>query len=237
MLAYPGPAAAVPFYTQEERAVAIASPSLVYIQISFTGYVRDRATNTPIVASPIAYTRRCSGIVVNPDGHVVTSRICIIPSDATLRQNALSVAGNLLVDEKKLDRAGLDDFVKAGMSTATYGGMTPGSPPAAKVAGQLNVAKSSAVEGAAIPGEILTDLAGKNEAVVVKLAQGNLPSAEIAGDSRPSVGSAVMMLGFNTPEVNPANATFTLSAKKVQLTDVTQNADGQTYRTNGDVGA
>ena len=46
-----------------------------------------------------------------------------------------------------------------------------------------------------------------------------------------------MMLGFNTPETNPANATFTLSAKKVQLTDIAQNADGQLYRTNGDVGA
>ncbi|GIH04537.1 hypothetical protein Rhe02_26040 [Rhizocola hellebori] len=237
MLALPRTATAAPFYTMEERAVAIASPALVYLQISFTGYVRDKATNTSIVASPIVYTRRCSGVVINPDGHVLTSRICMVPSDATLRQNALNLAGNVLIDEKKLEKAGLDEFVRAGMATSVYGGLTPGSPPSSKIAGQFNVAKSSAAEGSAISGEFVTDAAGKTEAIVVKLAQGNLPSAEIAGDSHPSVGAAVMMLGFNTPDTNPGNATFTLSAKKVQLSDITQSADGQTYRTNGDVGA
>ncbi len=237
MLALPGSAAAVPFYTMEERATAIASPSLVYLQITFTGYVRDKATNTPIVASPVSYTRRCSGVVVNPDGYVVTSRICMVPSDATLRQNALNLAGNVLIEEKKLERANLDDFVKAATPTSTYGGTTPGTAPTAKIAGQFNVAKSSATDGSMVPGEIVTDVAGKTEAIVVKLAQGNLPAAEIAADSRLSVGTAVMMLGFNTPDTNPGNATFTLSAKKVQLTDIAQNADGQLYRTNGDVGA
>ena len=175
MLAFPAPAAAAPFDTMEERATAIASPSLVYLQITFTGYVRDRATNTSIVASPISYTRRCSGMVINPDGYVVTSRICMVPSDATLRQNALNLAGNVLIDEKKLERANLDDFVKTAMPTSTYGGITPGSPPAAKVAGQFNVAKAGAAESAVVAGEIVTEAAGKNEAIVVKLAQGNCP--------------------------------------------------------------
>src|SRR5262245_57926263 len=83
------PAAAAPAYTLEERATAIASPSLVFIEETFTGYLRDAKTHAPLVASPITLGRRCSGFVVNSEGYVVTPISCVKPSDAAVRSGVL----------------------------------------------------------------------------------------------------------------------------------------------------
>ncbi len=45
---FAAPAHAAPAYTLEERAVAIASPSLVFVEAHLTGYLRVRATGAPV---------------------------------------------------------------------------------------------------------------------------------------------------------------------------------------------
>ena len=55
--------AAQPAYSLEERAVAIARPSLVLMENQFTGFLRNKVTGQPYVPEPVVFFLRCSGFV------------------------------------------------------------------------------------------------------------------------------------------------------------------------------
>jgi hypothetical protein len=212
------PASAAPSYTLEERAQAIASPALLYLETVYTGYVRDKASNTPVLASPITYNRRCSGFVVNPDGHAVTTRTCVSPPEETVRQQMLYVAGRILVSEKQLTDAQLDAWVAQHMSTTTITGLADGSKPQALLFGQLGIATGAATSAPAISGVVEKSSApSESDVALVKLSQGNLPSVDLRTDSTLTNGSQLLALGFGTKDADDRIGTYTVGATSVQI--------------------
>src|SRR5262245_56936564 len=82
------PVGAAPPYSLEERAAAIASPSLVFLTVRVEGYLRVRKTGALVNDAPVSVYRYCSAYGVSSAGHVATTTHCIQPSAAVLRSLA-----------------------------------------------------------------------------------------------------------------------------------------------------
>src|ERR1700754_5189814 len=92
------PAAGAPTYTVEQRATAIASPGMVYLESTITGYLRRTDTGEALQAQPFTLNYRCSGFVVSAQGHVVTSSHCLQPGKGSYRNSS---ANTLAADRIK----------------------------------------------------------------------------------------------------------------------------------------
>jgi hypothetical protein len=147
------PAAAVPPYTVEERAVAIASPALVLVDAAFEGYVRNRTTGELVYDQPLNVHNRCTGIVVSADGNVVTPTHCLSMRADDLRQAAAAVVANEMIRVGKLAAGQRDSFAENVRKTADFTGTTKEAAPVATVSAQLFVATNTT--DSAITGKIV----------------------------------------------------------------------------------
>src|SRR5579859_150898 len=230
------PVQAAPAFSLDERATAIASPSLVYLETLYTGYLRDKATDAPLLASPVTYSRRCSGFVVNPDGYVVTTRVCVAPPVETILQQALYVAGFREVGEGKLAQTDLANWVDAAMATAVFTGQTEGSGPDVTLVGQLNVATAGTTDRPAIPGKVvMSDDAADGNVSVVKLDATNLPAAELHGAALDE-GASVLTIGFDTSDPDPLTGTYTAQTKSVKVVGTGARGSAPFYKIDTKLG-
>ncbi|MDG4802584.1 trypsin-like peptidase domain-containing protein [Micromonospora sp. WMMD980] len=227
-----------PPYTLEERATAIASPAVVYVEVVFTGYLRDKVTKAPLRAGPVTFNRRCSGFVVSPAGHVLTNNLCVRPATDTARQNALYALGQTLIAEKKLESAALDSYVAAKLRTTVLTGVDSQPEPQVRLFGQLNVSRGNRTEAPAIPGEIVRtwDAAAGNVALV-KLADDHLPVAELNTTAEIQPGASLLSIGYATSEKDPRTATYTVASKQVTVTAWGSQGPVSVFRLNDDVGS
>ncbi|MBQ0900515.1 trypsin-like peptidase domain-containing protein [Micromonospora sp. U21] len=223
-------------YSPQERALAVASPSLVFLEAVFTGYLRDSATNKPLRSRPISFNRRCSGFLVTSTGHVLTSASCVKPTEESARQVALDAVARMLVREKKLTAAQVQGYVTTNLGKTRFTGVDSGTEPGVQLFGQLNTARSNAPEGPAIPGQVVAASAadGSNVALV-KLSRDKLPAAEL-GPGELATGSSLLVVGFSTDDVDTRTATYVPRAKAVAITDAGRRGPATIYRINGDVG-
>ncbi|MGI5525781.1 trypsin-like peptidase domain-containing protein [Micromonospora sp. CA-259024] len=223
-------------YSPQERALAVASPSLVFLEAVFTGYLRDSATNRPVRPTPITFNRRCSGFLVTSTGHVLTSASCVKPAEESVRQVALDAVARILVREKKLTAAQVQGYVTTNLGKTRFTGVDPGSEPGVQLFGQLNAARSNVTDGPAIPGEVVAATAADgSNAALVKLARDKLPAVEL-GPSELAAGSSLLVVGFSTDDVDSHTATYLPRAKAVAITDTGRRGSATIYRINGDVG-
>lgn len=221
----------------EERALATAGPSMVFVEVIFTGYVRNKQDNALLRRTPITFNRRCSGLVVNQDGHVLTNSQCVRPTQDILLGNALNALGNALVAEGNLTAKGVAAFAKARMKTAVFTGTAPGSDPESKLYGQLNVAKGDVTDSPAIPGTVVQALAlDAGNLALVKLDQGRLPAAELNASATVAPDTALLILGYTTTDTSYRSASYSVLSKAVTVTGVDTQSPVNAYRINEDLG-
>ncbi|MGY0004092.1 trypsin-like peptidase domain-containing protein [Micromonospora sp. I033] len=221
----------------EERALATVGPSMVFVEVIFTGYVRNKQDNALLRKTPITFNRRCSGFVVNADGHVLTNTQCVRPTQDILLGNALGALANALVAERTLNTKDVAAFTKARMKTAAFTGNGPGTEPEAKLYGQLNVAKGDTTDSPAIPGAIVQSLAlDAGNLALVKLDQGNLPAAELNPSATIAADTSLLILGYDTTDTSYRSATYSVSSKPATVTGVDAQSPVQAYRINDDLG-
>ncbi|MGC4894586.1 trypsin-like peptidase domain-containing protein [Micromonospora sp. DT31] len=227
-----------PPYTLEERATAIASPAVVYVEAVFTGYLRDKVTKAPLRAGPVTFNRRCTGFVVSSAGHVLTNNLCVRPAADTARQNALYALGQTLIAEKKLESGKLDEYVATNLRTTVLTGVDSQPEPQVRLFGQLNVSRGNRTDNPAVPGEIVKawDAAAGNVALV-KLADENLPVAELNTSAEIQPGASLLSFGYGTSEKDPRTATYTVGSKQVTVTAWGSQGPVSVFRVNDDVGS
>ncbi|WP_076470358.1 trypsin-like peptidase domain-containing protein [Micromonospora avicenniae] len=224
-------------HSPEERALATAAPSMVFVEVILTGYVRNKQGNTLLRQQPVTFNRRCTGFVVNHDGHVLTNGQCVQPTPDIMLSGALSALANALVSEGTLKPADVNSFTRSRMKTTAFTGESPSSPPEVKVYGQLNVAKGSATAAPAIGATVVKALPlEEGNLAVVKLAQENLPVAEVNTGATIAEGSPFVVMGYNTSDTNFRDATYTVVSKPVTVTSVGNQPTGPIYRINEDIG-
>ncbi|MER7442382.1 trypsin-like peptidase domain-containing protein [Micromonospora avicenniae] len=224
-------------HSPEERALATAAPSMVFVEVILTGYVRNKQGNTLLRQQAVTFNRRCTGFVVNHDGHVLTNGQCVQPTPDIMLSGALSALANALVSEGSLKPADVNSFTRSRMKTTAFTGDSPSSPPEVKVYGQLNVAKGSATAAPAIGATVVKALPlEEGNLAVLKLAQENLPVAEVNTGATIAEGSAFVVMGYNTSDTNFRDATYTVVSKPVTVTSVGNQPTGPIYRINEDIG-
>ncbi|MFG2009974.1 trypsin-like peptidase domain-containing protein [Micromonospora sp. NPDC048868] len=231
------PWAQAALYSPEERALATAAPSMVFVEVIFTGYVRNKQGDAPLREAPVTFSRRCSGFVVNHDGHVLTNGQCVQPTEDIVLAGALSALANVLVSEKKLDAKDVSAYTRARMRTTRFTGAEATTAPEVKLFGQLNAAKGDVTDSPAIPGTIVRALTlEEGNLALVKLAQQNLPAAELNPSAAVSPETPLLILGYGTTDASFRSATYTVLSKPVRVTGVDTQSTVGAYRISEDVG-
>ncbi|OKI89259.1 S1 family peptidase [Micromonospora sp. CB01531] len=224
-------------YSAEERALATAAPALVFIEASFTGVLRNHATNVPVRTAPITFIRRCSGFLITPNGHMLTNSSCVRPPEEVARTLALDVIARQLVKEKKLAPGQLDGYIRTNLPTTVLTGAAVGSAPTVTLHGQLNEGEGNASGEQAIPGEVVEAVpAESGNLALVKLAGENLPAVELQPSAAFAAGASLLIVGYAASDTDSRNPVHMPRAKVVTITDISRRGSLSTYRTNGDVG-
>ena len=231
------PWAHAPLYSPEERALATVAPSMVFIEVIFTGHLRNKQDNALLRPTPVTFSRRCSGFVVNQDGHVLTNGQCVRPTQEILLSGALSALGNLLVREGALNAKDLGSYTATRMKTTLFTGSEPTTEPEAKLYGQLNTAKGDVTDSPAIPGTVVqTQVLDEGNLALVKLAQGGLPVAELNTSAIIGPETPLVVIGYHTSDTTFRSATYMLQTKKVTVTEVDTQSPVNPYRINDEIG-
>ncbi|WP_406037128.1 SGNH hydrolase domain-containing protein [Micromonospora sp. NBC_00898] len=218
LCAFAVPAAAVPTYARNEPAVAVATPSTVYLEATYAGYIRDVTAGTLVSRERVVVTRRCSGVVVNPDGYVVTTTVCVQPSREVLLVNALYKLGRTLVQQKELTADQLDGFVAGRRDSSAFTGARRGTAPSRTLGAQLGVATGTAPPAQAIPGAVTEALpAVDGNVALVKLRRGGLPAIEIRDGVDLRRGTSLEILGYGLGEPAGPAATYTVRTRTVAV--------------------
>ncbi|WP_435204597.1 trypsin-like peptidase domain-containing protein [Micromonospora sp. bgisy143] len=224
-------------YSAEERALAVAGPSMVFVEAVFTGTLREAKSNVPLSVTPVTFKRRCSGFVVNPDGHIVTNGQCVRPAADAARERALYTLGRILIEQKKLTTPQLDGYVRSKLNSTVFTGAEPGSEPTSQVFGQFNVARGDLTASPAIPGQVVRVLEpDAGNLALVKLTQASLPSVELADGGAPAPGAALLVLGYRTTDADFRAATYTVESKPAQVAGTANQGSVAISRLNDDVG-
>lgn len=223
-----------PTYSVEERALAVASPSLVFIETLTAGYLRDQDSGTFLQSSPIVFNRRCSGFIVSSQGHVLTNGSCVKPPERLARERALHTFGQSLVAKKELSSNELDNWVKSKMATTVFTGADSTSEPESQVYAQLNVATGTLTESPAIPGQIVQVLdVQSGDLAVIKLEQENLPAVELSTSTTLDSGASLFIAGY---ENSGDNVTYIPRTKSVKVIGEANQDSVSVYRLSDDVG-
>lgn len=225
-------AMAAPPFTLEERALAIASPSLVFIEVRYEGFVYLHATGGRLQETPTVFFLRCSGVAVNTDGYVITETDCVRPNDATLRVLAgYSVAGHL-VDEKKLTPDKINQYANDLANRSSFAGIDPDSRPTSQITGQLFSGASQAQSPPAMSGDIAYSTAvSETNTALIRFSGAKLPVAELSKTAMTG-GMSAFAAGYATTDADANHATY---LPKSQAVDVTGN-ENEGLRLSGDVG-
>ncbi|MGW0435467.1 S1 family peptidase [Micromonospora sp. NPDC003197] len=231
------PWAQATLYSPEERALATAAPSMVFVEVIFTGYLRNKKDNVLLRPAPVTFNRRCSGFVVNSDGHVLTNGQCVRPTQDIVLSGALSALGNILVREGTLNGKDLASFTAARMKTTLFTGFEPTAEPEAKLYGQLNVAKGDITDSPAIPATVVqAQVLDEGNLALVKLAQGDLPVAELNPAAAIGPETPLLVIGYQTSDTSFRSATYSLMSKAVTVTEVDSQSPVRPYRISEDIG-
>ncbi|MCX5069540.1 trypsin-like peptidase domain-containing protein [Micromonospora lupini] len=224
-------------YSVEERSLAIAAPSMVFVEAVFTGTLREAKSNVPLSVTPVTFKRRCSGFVVNADGHIVTNGQCVRPAVQAARERALYTLGRILIEQKRLTAPQLDEYVRGKLNTSVFTGAEPGSEPVSQVFAQFNVARGDLTASPAIPGQIVRVLEpDAGNLALVKLTQPSLPAVELADGGVPGPGAALLVMGYRTTDADFRAATYTVESKPAQVAGTANQGSVSVSRLNDDVG-
>ncbi|MFV2102841.1 trypsin-like peptidase domain-containing protein [Micromonospora sp. LOL_024] len=228
-------AAAAP-RSAEEHALATVAPSMVFLEAILTGYVRGGQDDTLLHPEPFTFSRRCSGVVVNHDGHVLTNGQCVQPTSDILREHALDALAKALVADGTLKADDVQRYVRTRLASTAFTGPEPGTEPDSRLFAQLNVAVGDLTENPAIPGSVIQALSlAEGNLALVKLDQGELPAAELNNSATIASGTSLQVLGYGTADTAYRSATYTVLSAPVRVTEV--DIESSAYQISEDVGA
>ncbi|MFE9202075.1 trypsin-like peptidase domain-containing protein [Micromonospora sp. NPDC007230] len=221
--------------SQEERALATAAPSMVFLETIITGYVRNKQDNRLLHPEPFTFSRRCTGVVVNHDGQVLTNGQCVRPSPDIMRDHALDALARALVADGKLKAGDVSGYTRARKSSTVFTGPEAGAGPESKLYGQLNVARGDVTGSPAIPGTVVRALTlDEGNLALVKLDQASLPAVELNTSATVAPDTSLLALGYGTTDTDYRSATYTVLSKPVKVTEV--DLQSSAYRISEDVG-
>lgn len=191
-----------PAPTAQQRAEAIAAPSIVYVNVQWKGYVLrpsplhvDGTLTTGGWVGPYTVTTACSGYVADSTGYVVTAGHCVNNASMTEGGKAAIINADIarlhsifpVITPTELAR------VKAAIvATGRVEGSTSGAPPQRTVTvyptgmGNANGVTASTVEFKSLD---------EGDVALLKVPKSPLPALAVA-PSDPPTGTAIVLAGY-----------------------------------------
>ncbi|RAO59772.1 hypothetical protein LUPAC06_01921 [Micromonospora saelicesensis] len=221
----------------EERALAVAGPSMVFVEVMFTGYVRNKAGGALLDKAPVTFSRRCSGVVVQHEGYVLSNSQCVQPTPDVLVGGALNAVANRLVAEGSLQAKDISTYTRTRLNTSVLTGANAGDQPETRLYGQLNIAKGEVTDSPAIAGTVVRALPIEaGNVALIKLEQKNLPTSELNTSASVNPETSLLVLGYGTTDTSFRAATYTVLSKTVTVTGIDSSTPLNPYRINEDLG-
>ncbi len=228
--------AAAPEYSLEERANAIATPSLVFLEGRYKGYFRDRTSGKALSDEPVVASFRCSGFVVSANGWVVTSGHCVEPTaDSVMWTAAYSLAWTK-VRQKALASNKVDSYAAQVVSTATFTSVADESNVRGLLWGQLGIANAGLEKPPALRGEVVTATkVDESDLALVKLATENLPVV-LADNFEINPSASFFTAGYGTDDADAVAGTYTVRTGTSKIAGTDKSGAAPRYRMDADLG-
>ncbi len=198
--------------TKLERVSAYTQPSIVYIGITWKGYVWDKYNKMYLNnGQPFRMSFQCTGYVVNPDGYIATAGHCVDPGEAraAFTQKAAQWAlanGYYQATGLTLDQVlGFDDYV-----VQTENG---GRGPERSVTTAWSQSAGGVETGKALPARVVKwQRFDQGDGALLKVEADNLNALPLADDDI-EIGTEVVAVGYPGSVDLVADQTFTPSYK------------------------
>jgi serine protease Do len=189
-------AVAQPPSTPEERAAAIARPAVVYLEIEWEGWVRDKRDGQLWDNESVYFVNRCTGFVVNEAGFIVTAGHCVDPGIEGAAPIFYEEIVRRYVDAGVIDASQSEAALSEIAENSEVEGLAAGDPPTRNVYVQRGVAVSGRTTGEAFPARVmdLTPVSGGDTALL-KVDQDSMPAIALAA-GEVSVGTQILAIGY-----------------------------------------
>ncbi|GAA0245908.1 hypothetical protein GCM10010492_51690 [Saccharothrix mutabilis subsp. mutabilis] len=220
-LAAPPALAAAPS-SPEERAAALARPGVVFISVTWHGWVRDKRTGEVFGGTGgFEVKTSCSGAIVTPDGHVATASHCVHtgPHGGGGALFAAAVAELAKVGRVRDEAKARRDFAEHGQAE----GATPDSPVDRSIQVERMEAKGSEQVRDIAPATVVDLVAPEDgDVAVLKIPREHLPAMEVR-DEQTAVGTPILAIGYPgsasaavDPSLEPSSKNGQISARRTQ---------------------
>jgi S1-C subfamily serine protease len=215
-----GTAVAKPTFTAAEKAAAIVRPAVVYIEVQWEGWVRDRVSGKLWDTDSVTLTAQCSGFAVSNDGFIVTAGHCVDPGVEGVAVSFFEeIAARYLkagLVTSGQTQALIDDMV----DNAEIEGKAAGEPAIRKVFAQRGVAKSGLAAGDAIPARVVSfhPVSG-GDVTLLKVEKSNQPMVTLARSADINIGTDVLAIGYPASADSISDATLEPSNKDGKISN------------------
>jgi serine protease Do len=195
-----GTAVAKPTPTPTQKAAAIVLPAVLYLEVHWQGWIRDRVTNALLEPTSVTGVSRCSGFAVTNDGYIVTTAACLDP--AQIAPALFGQVAQRRVDAGQNSAADKPAVVANLLASAVIGGENPGEEPVRTVYAQRGSAKAGLTSGEALPAQVVPldmatdDPPGTTTVGLVKIEKSNQPIVTLTDSADLKVGTPVEVVGY-----------------------------------------
>jgi serine protease Do len=195
-----GTAVAKPTPTPTQKAAAIVLPAVLYLEVHWEGWIRDRVTGARIEPKSVTGVSRCSGFAVTNDGYIVTTAACL--DLARIAPTLFGQVAQRRIDAGEYTAADKPALVANLLATATIGGETTSDAPVRAVYAQRGPAKAGLTSGEALPAQVVPlepatdDPPGTAEVGLVKIEKSNQPIVTLTDASDLKVGTPLEVVGY-----------------------------------------
>jgi len=211
--------------TPEEKAAAIVSPAVVYIEQSWRAWVKVPKASELIYFDgyvnegyAFEWGTRCTGFVVNPSGYVVTAGHCVDAGEEGARDTALQLAVQWLVDQGFIFRRDFGYWLDEAHLMWGVEGEEKGSDPDLEVYVQRGVAAGGLKTGEAFPARVVDYTAwSEGDGALLKIEANDLPSLLVAPSSSISIGTPVLSVGYPGSTDAVTDASYEPTFKEGQI--------------------
>ena len=197
----PAPATAA---TPEQKAAAITEPSVVYIEQTWTAWVKVPKNSDLIYVQgylndgyPFEWSTRCSGFVVNPDGYVVTAGHCVDVGEEGARDTALQYGVQWLVDQGYIFKRDFQVWLDEAHLLWRVEGEEAGSDADLQISVQRGVAVGGQ-KGGETNAARLVDYTpwSEGDVALLKIEETDLPTLLMADAADIAIGTPVLSVGY-----------------------------------------
>ncbi len=219
-IAAAGPADAKPAFTPEEKAAAIVRPAVVYVEIQWEGWVRDKVSGKLWDENSVVFASRCSGFSVSNDGFIVTAGHCVDPGVEGVGLSFFEEIAARYVDAGIITQSDTGTLINDMLANAEVEGQTAGDPAVRKVFAQRGVAKSGLTSGEAMQARVVSfhPVSG-GDVALLKVEKTNTPMVKLANSADINVGTDVLAIGYPASADAISDATFEPSNKDGKISN------------------